>query len=1183
MAEPKQSSSDPTTPLEFHLSRNARERCSFDRDLLKDDGGIRTPDALTVQELAARMNARLAPEGKGAKPGHLYALVLLQHILHVVVDRYRRERERDVFEKAEQWLSERPPEPKVAESVQRFGAFYTPIPVFRGERELREFLEQRLGEIPGRHALIEQMMLVYLANANPAAQTTRPLYDDRDLPARDDYLRRIAELEKFFAQMPKFGPKGQSLFELLAAPMKNSPDSLRGQLEFIRRQWAELLTPELLHALLVAEDVVREEEKGAWTPGGTFAPDADYLRRLASRAMFEGAYGEAERFSADTDWMPRVVLLAKSVYVWLDQLSRRYGRRIRRLDEIPDEELDRLAGWGFTGLWLIGLWERSEASRKIKNLRGNLDAVASAYSLWDYRVSGDLGGDDALANLRDRALQRGIRLASDLVPNHMGLDSRWTREHPGWFIQSEHPPYGAYRFTGPDLSGDPSFQLRIEDGYWSERDAAVVFQRVDNRTGEVRYMYHGNDGTSMPWNDTAQLDFLQGDVREAVIQLILHVARMTPILRFDAAMTLTKKHYQRLWFPEPGTGGAIPSRAIAGLSRADFDQRMPNEFWREVVDRVAAEAPDTLLLAEAFWLLEGYFVRTLGMHRVYNSAFMNMLKLEENAKYRSVLKNVLEFDPRVLQRFVNFMNNPDEETAVAQFGKGDKYIGVCLMMATMPGLPMFGHGQVEGLTEKYGHEYQRAYYDEQPDEDLVRRHEREIFPLLRQRHLFSGADHFLLYDVQRDAGGTDENVFAFSNGAGAARALIVYHNKWAETSGSIQTSAAFSISDGNARTLVRRTLADGLGLRGDDGLFYVLKDRATGLEYLRRGSDLCARGLHVSLRAYQYQVFTEFREIRDDAERRWSRLCESLGGRGVPSLDHEFKRVHFGPLIAAFRAFASADHLRALIEETAPPSPHAGARASDAAGAAAEFAARSRAFLEQAKHFGQGNRAVAGAQADVQAAAYALLHLPVSARWIAWGRTRESVQARQRLLRAVPARRALSEPFWRILGGWLTLWAEARLHMKDGDRIAADALDDWLLADALSDTLRACGAGEAQVWCEVELVRALTKHRRLAATFSAPPRYREAIAMLNDGAAQRVIGGNEYGGVVWYHRESFDTLLNTLFVMRIVSLLLNAKLTRAERGRQAAEAHRHFTLIEDLSAIAGYRLETLKTLLGYFE
>jgi hypothetical protein len=47
--------------------------------------------------------------------------------------------------------------------------------------------------------------------------------------------------------------------------------------------------------------------------------------------------------------MPSVVLIAKSTYVWLDQLSRAYGRPIRTLDAIPDEELDTLVGWGVTG------------------------------------------------------------------------------------------------------------------------------------------------------------------------------------------------------------------------------------------------------------------------------------------------------------------------------------------------------------------------------------------------------------------------------------------------------------------------------------------------------------------------------------------------------------------------------------------------------------------------------------------------------------------------------------------------------------------------------------------------------------------------------------------------------------------------------------------------------------------
>src|SRR5204862_3084147 len=151
-------------------------------------------------------------------------------------------------------------------------------------------------------------------------------------------------------------------------------------------------------------------------------------------------------------------------------------------------------------------------------------------------------------------------------------------------------------------------------------------------------------------------------------------------------------HIQRLWFPEPGSGGAIPSRADHAMTKTQFDALIPNEFWREVVDRAAAEAPDTLLLAEAFWMMEGYFVRTLGMHRVYNSAFMVLTRDEDNAKYRHVMKNTLEFDPEVIRRFVNFMNNPDERTAVDQYGSGDKYFGVCTLLVTMPGLPMIGHG-----------------------------------------------------------------------------------------------------------------------------------------------------------------------------------------------------------------------------------------------------------------------------------------------------------------------------------------------------------------------------------------------------------------------------------------------------------------------------------------------------------
>ena len=330
--------------------------------------------------------------------------------------------------------------------------------------------------------------------------------------------------------------------------------------------------------------------------------------------------------------MPNVVLIAKSTLVWLDQLTKKYRRSITRLDQIPDEELDLLAGWGFSGLWLIGLWERSSASKKIKRLCGNPEAEASAYSLYDYVIATELGGDEAFFNLRDRCWKRGIRLASDMVPNHTGIFSKLIIEYPDWFIKQDYSPFPSYSFNGQNLSEDERVGLFIEDHYYDRTDAAVVFKRVDFWSGEEKYIYHGNDGTSMPWNDTAQLNYLNPEVREAVIKTILHVARRTPIIRFDAAMTLTKKHFQRLWFPEPGTGGDIPSRAEHSLTKAKFDEHIPNEFWREVVDRVALEVPDTLLLAEAFWFMEGYFVRTLGMHRVYHSPFMNMLKNEDNSK-----------------------------------------------------------------------------------------------------------------------------------------------------------------------------------------------------------------------------------------------------------------------------------------------------------------------------------------------------------------------------------------------------------------------------------------------------------------------------------------------------------------------------------------------------------------------
>ena len=560
------------------------------------------------------------------RAGQINAMGLVDEILHVVVGQYRQQRNPQVMERALVWLNENIGPEAVDKVLRQFVEEFPPLAVYRREMSLDEYLAGVSDlpggvQIPNRQIVFEELVMLWLANANPAFAPYLELFDNSALEKGTAYPEIISSLHDFFETQPRFGPENQNLIDMLRSPAIAVPHSLTGQLEYIRTRWSILLG-KYLYRLLSSLDLIKEEEKAIFGVGGG-GPARVY--------DFTGQELEIERFSPDRDWMPNLVLIAKNSYVWLDQLSKKYQRPINRLDEIPDEELDTLARWGFTGLWLIGLWERSSASKKIKQLRGNPDAVASAYSLFSYDIAADLGGEEAYRSLRDRSWKRGIRLASDMVPNHMGIDSRWVIEHPDWFISLDYSPFPSYSFNGPDLSWDERVGIQIEDHYYDNTDAAVVFKRVDKWTGSQKFIYHGNDGTSMPWNDTAQLNYLNPEVREAVIQTILHVARKFPVIRFDAAMTLAKKHFHRLWFPEPGSGGDIPSRAEYGLTKEQFDAAFPQEFWREVVDRVAQEVPDTLLLAEAFWLMEGYFVRTLGMHRVYNSAFMNMLRDEKNA------------------------------------------------------------------------------------------------------------------------------------------------------------------------------------------------------------------------------------------------------------------------------------------------------------------------------------------------------------------------------------------------------------------------------------------------------------------------------------------------------------------------------------------------------------------------
>ena len=1151
---------------EFHLTKVARDKYQFDEVLFSKNGNVIFANFHASREFAHRIN-QFRPENeeldKLASPADINALGLIDEIFHQIIEEYYRTYGRQIQSALAKFVIERVGGKEAIDTLIKFNDQFPPVPVYQGELGAREYLKGSDKGINNYDNTIEELLTTWLNNMNPAASSYRELFDDRPLYSSSDYAPLIDAIQQFFKSQPTFGPENQDLISMLRTPALRNPDSLSDQLEFIRQNWALHLSDFLLR-LLGNLDIYSEEAKARsmfFAGGADFSHPETFVPEYQDDAWSQGLI-ESENYSQDSDWMPRLVMVAKNAYVWLNQLSRQFGGDISRLDQIPDESLDQLAQWGFTGLWLIGLWERSVASREIKQMTGNPDAVASAYSLSRYKIAERLGGEASYHNLAERCAKRGIRLASDMVPNHMGIDSDWVYEHPEWFIQTDQPPFPSYQFNSPDLSKRPNISIHLEDHYYSRSDASVVFKHYDHESGKTRYIYHGNDGTSMPWNDTAQINYLDPTVREAVIQTILDVARKSPIIRFDAAMTLTKKHYQRLWFPQPGTGGDIPSRADFAMTKEDFDKAMPEEFWREVVDRVAVEVPDTLLLAEAFWLMEGYFVRTLGMHRVYNSAFMHMMRNEENEKYRQLIKNTLVYDPQILKRYVNFMNNPDEETALEQFGKGDKYFGICTLLSTMPGLPMFGHGQIEGYSEKYGMEYYRPYRDETPDQGLIDWHAKTIFPLLHRRKIFAEVENFRLYDFWSDRGGVDENVFAYSNTWQAQAALVIYNNHSENTSGWIKQSAQFLVKNGDNSQLEESSLADALQLQGNEADLVLYRENKTGLWYLRSLIEIREKGMHFELPAYGYQVLLDFNIVNGP---QFAALYASLNGRGISDIAGALEEFEIAPTLEPLRRLLNQDNFTQLIKEEKSEFDETPSTALENMLNLLRQAGEAQANhfdLEEANH--QSRQLLENLKDwDKFDGKMALDSMITTRNLSEYLRTSLEKDPRKFTVLAI----------WSLLGN-----LAAPLNNQDGQRLNGEILSKQAVSKTLKNTLVQSGFSEYEAIKHSQIIQSLILKTNSIALGTSAQSLLES--WLENQTIRELLEINEYQQIRWFNREQFELYIWYQKAAHLLRLSIDSEQDTSEKLEQLLHQEALFSQISKALESSEYKLDNLLDLLS---
>ena len=182
------------------------------------------------------------------------------------------------------------------------------------------------------------------------------------------------------------------------------------------------------------------------------------------------------------------------------------SRRLRRpvtLDDIPDSELDRIAKMGFDWVWFLSVWQTGNAGRHVsrndpewrKEFHETLpdlcdeDIPGSGFAITGYSVHPSLGGDAALARLRERLRKRRLRLMLDFVPNHTGLDHPWVEEHPQYYIAG----------TEQDLARAPKNYTRVR------------------RKGGDLILAYGRDPYFDGWPDTLQLNYGNPATQEAMI------------------------------------------------------------------------------------------------------------------------------------------------------------------------------------------------------------------------------------------------------------------------------------------------------------------------------------------------------------------------------------------------------------------------------------------------------------------------------------------------------------------------------------------------------------------------------------------------------------------------------------------------------------------------------------------
>jgi hypothetical protein len=341
--------------------------------------------------------------------------------------------------------------------------------------------------------------------------------------------------------------------------------------------------------------------------------------------------------------------------VWLTELSRDL-RRPATLDDLPDAALERVAEMGFDWVWLLSVWQTGPAGQRVsrsnpewqKEFEETLpdlkeeDIAGSGFAITGYTVHQALGGDAALARLRERLRKRGLRLLLDFVPNHTGLDHPWVEDHPEYYVPG----------TELDLGRAPG-----------------NYTWVRRKRGDLLLAY-GRDPYFAGWPDTLQLNYGNPATQEAMIGELAKIAGQCDGVRCDMAMLVLPDVFDRTW----------------GIR--------PEPFWPKATHRVRERVPDFCFMAEVYWDME-WTLQQQGFDYTYDKRLYDRLREGHARPVREHFLAGLDYQDKMAR----FLENHDEPRAATTFSP-EVHEAAAVITFLSPGLRFFHQGQFEGRKKR---------------------------------------------------------------------------------------------------------------------------------------------------------------------------------------------------------------------------------------------------------------------------------------------------------------------------------------------------------------------------------------------------------------------------------------------------------------------------------------------------